>query len=498
MRGRLQLWALWGTLLCTAPSASAAVPVVHYKTEVSSGSWEPISKRDIARTIEATALEELTKPALMRLQREAKSPADYQLHIRGALLDEAETHTVYLTFGPGQKADVPSLNSSHTVVLSRKSRGKMLDLIRGSAKRAAAQLIKVLTPPLKRARRGNAVMEPPKDPFLGVKKLPFQWAAVRVPSRSVGRAAKEIYSKKRKVRQAALRELTSLALTEPSPRNTLERCALEHKNKEMRLGCLIALRPLSRRIAPTRRIVIEVFRKDDYSRARDEAKEQMLYFSGVSRTEAIQAFMEAAASAKTYGPLAKLGDLPNLDLAIRKCLLAAGKRKRSDNKNHFRCISLLEPLPHARRVAILWRFLEETNPDSPYYLPGAGKSEGRIGTPWGRGVEAVLKLAPAWDPKLEEILWRRYQRDMSHSAMDRLCGHGAPSKRLTKRVLEIFQTTGEQRALWALKRFVKADPKLRTPILDKLEELYQMGTYPKKVSKRQFERLLKDIRKVQG
>lgn len=471
---------------------AAAVPKVSYDVEVSSGSWRPLSFSDIGQTVEHAALEVLTRPGLIQLERQQKGadPKDYHLRVRAHLLDEAETHTVYLEIGPGMQSDLPSLNASHTVSLSKKSRAKMLTAIEGSARKAAGRLLEALKGPLAQVRRARGA-EPPDDPFQDDDPPAFRWAPVRIPKANMGRASKDLYSRNRDLRKAALRELTSLALTDPAPRHVLERCVLDHFDKETRHGCLIALRPLARRIEPTRRVVIEAYRKDDYDRVRREAEEQMLYFTGQAKAEAIQALVESAAKGKVPGPLKNLGDVPNLDAAIRSCL--KGAKGALDARPQMSCVGLVEPLPHRRRVAVLWRFLKETNQDSPYWLRGAGESENRIGTPWASAIKAVLQKAPAWNPKLGDLLWRRYQRTLSYSALDILAGYATPSETHAKRMLEVVQTAGGRSALFSLKRIGKEEAKLRPMIVEKLSELLALGTYPKSIRKRELERAIEEL-----
>jgi hypothetical protein len=478
----------------------AVLPTVGYVVEESRGSWQPLDPDDIEKTIEHAALEVLSKRGKMQLERIPKQKAktgalepktDYVLEIKGRAVDEAETHSVYLTFGPGARTDVASFRASDTVPLQKQSRAAMLSAIEASARKAAAELSDVLEPHLEVSRRSDGA-EPPADLLATKRDLPWKWAEVRVPAVSSLRAAEGIYSKKDHERAASLRELTSLALVESSPRNALEKCALEHHDPAMRLGCLVALRPHSRRHAPTQRVVIEAFRKDRSDDVVKEASEQMTYFSGLSLKEAAQAWLERAAKCEVYGPLDKLGDLPNLDLAVRSCLIECGKRPKYQRSKRA-CIEMLNPIPLARRRRILMRFLQETNPDSPYFIEGAGKSEHSTGTDWQWAVEAVLDGATSWDPKLEDILWARYQRTLSDSSIDVLSEYADPSEKLVGEMIELVQTAGARQGLWGLKRIAKADPKLRPQIIEKLSELSATSAYPKTLSPHDLEQTIKEL-----
>lgn len=494
MRAFFALFATAGLLL-PLDSAAAPLPKVGYRLEGTVGSWQPISAGDLARAIEQSSLEVLSKPGLMQLVKidpKTATQPDYLLEIKGRLLDEAETMTVYLAFGAGQKSDLPSFNASETVTLGKLSRGALLEKIEQAAKIAAGRLIDNLKGPLQRA--ASAKIEAQKgDPFGGKDELPWSWAEVKIPSLKFSAGKADLYSKKAEERAAALRLYTSLLLLgDMSARVGLENCVLKHDNEDMRLGCLKALAPAARKNEPTRRVVIEAFRKDKSSDVKKEASEQMEYFTGFARAEAVQAWLESAANGTVFGPLKKLGDIPNLDLAIYRCMVACGKKEKYQ-RSKAACIELLEPLGHARRRAILWRFVEEFNVDSPYYLEGMGEREGSHGTEWAWALDKLLELAPTWDPALEDILWKRYQRTLSDAAMDALTGYGAPSPRLADRLLEALQTGGHNQVIFALERMGKSDPALAPKIRDKVAELAATGNYPKTIRKQQLDELIKDL-----
>lgn len=487
-----------GTALTVfAFAAEAAPPRVAYVIEEVPGSWQPLEPADIAKTIEHAALEVLSKPGLMQLDKTARrsgadEKGDYLLTIEGRTVDEAESHTVYLTFGPGVRTDIASFRSSNTVALGKQARAAMLSAIEGSARKAATELLEVLKPQLEMAKSGGKGGVP-KDPTEG-KDVPWRWPEVEVPRVSSGRAALGLYSKNRDERHASLRELTSLALTEASPRNVLEGCVLKHTDQEIRLGCLEALRPLSRKIAPTQRVVIEAFRKDSQDNIRKEADEQMMYFAGLAREEAIQAWLESLAKCRGGGPLEQLGDIANLDLAIQRCLMSCGKKEKYQRSKRM-CIEALKPVTVERRRRILWKYLEEANPDSPLYIEGAGEREGSTGADWQWSVEAVLEGATKWDPALEEILWKRYQRTLSSASLDILADYAPPSAKLMERMLEVLQTAGARDALRALQRIAEEDESLKAQIVERLSELLVTNSYPKTISKNDLENTVERMKK---
>jgi hypothetical protein len=494
MRGSILI--AWTALVFSSARVEAAPPRVAYVIEEVPGSWQPLEPADIAKTIEHAALEVLSKPGLIQLEKSAKrskpeEKADYVLLIEGRTVDEAETHTVYLTFGPGVRTDIASFRSSNTVALGKQARAAMLSAIEGSARKAAAELLDVLKPQLEMAKGGKTGS--PKDPSEG-KEVPWRWPEVDVPRVSSGRAALGLYSKNRDERHASLRELTSLALTEASPRNVLEGCVLKHTDAEIRLGCLQALRPLSRKIAPTQRVVVEAFRKDAQDNIRKEADEQMMYFAGLARQEAIQAWLESLSKCRYSGPLEQLGDIANLDLAVQRCLMACGKKEKYQRSKRM-CIEALKPVPVERRRRILWKYLEETNPDSPLFIEGAGEREGSTGADWQWSVEAVLEGATKWDPALEEILWKRYQRTLSSASLDILADYAPPSPKLMERMLEVLQTAGARDALRSLQRIGEEDASLRPQIVERLAELLVTNSYPKTINKNDLEQVMERLKK---
>ncbi|MFO0722982.1 MAG: hypothetical protein U1E65_04295 [Myxococcota bacterium] len=489
------LWLFF--LLGAAPGAAeaATIPSATLKVSATVGSWQPLDIADVAKTIEQAALEVLTKPGLLQIERQAgKKEAvtlDYAIEIRGRILDEAESHTVYLSFSPGKKSDLPSFQASDTVSLQKLEKKAMVQKIEASAKKAASELLESLRPALERGQK------PADAPFVDVlpdkRATPWQWPEVVLSDTNQKLGKHDLYSKNADERGAALRVAVSAALANPRQVGILEACALKHPDQETRLGCLKGLSRASRRSVAVQRVVISAFRHDKADQIRSEADAQMVFFTGAGREEAIQAWLESASSCQTPGPLAELGDLPNLDLAIKSCLLACGKREKYQ-RGKSTCIGLLGPLGYSRRKAVLWRSLDEVSPEAPLYLEGAGDAEGRIGTDWQRAVEAILDVSTRWDPALEEILWRRYQRFLSSFALDALAGYGAPSERLAGRLLEALQTSGgSYPLLWGLKRMAAKDPKIRAQVKDKIAEMKATGAYPKSIDKRALEDLLKDL-----
>ncbi len=326
-------------LALAKPAGATTVVKAIYVAEEEKTYWEPMSRGDIERLIEQTALEVITKAGVLNLTKvEPKdlpnAHGDYLLRISGRMVGESETHTIQLGFEARDKSDVGSFRAAATVIIGKLPLDEMRKRIETSTRIAAEQLIAALKPALQRlgpsfspdqGKPSDTDLTPP-PPTAGI---PWNWGDVRIPDPPKGEAD-DLFGKNNEKRQETLRLLMSEALVTPTRRNGLEMCAVKHPDPEVRLQCLVALRPSSRKIIPTQRIVISVFRSDKEEKVVSEASAQMEYFTGMSRNEAIQAWLERSGNrAAIYGPLQKLGDVPNLDQTIAKCLVNAGKKSTS-------------------------------------------------------------------------------------------------------------------------------------------------------------------------
>ncbi len=460
-------------------------------------SWQPIEPSDVVKTIETTVLEAISEggrfslvaaPPCRTRPCAAEPIGDLRLLVRGRMVGEAETHLVVLEVAPGRRAEFPSFSASDTVRVGGKKRREMLTAIEDSARKAARALVTLVDREL--ARNGATRDPTPRsDP---PAELAWRWPEVSIPPIGADRASKDLYAKDLSVAQAALRELTAAARVDAGPRRALERCLLGHPNAALRKGCLLALRPFARRLPATQRVIVEAFRKDSDGDVRSAASDEMAYFSGLSRAEAIAAWLESVSKCGATGPLGQLGELPNLELSLSQCLVSCGKRPKYQRSKRS-CIELVTPLPVARKRRVLWPHILETDSESPYYLEGAGEREGSMGTDWQWAVEAALDGASELDSELEEALWRRYQRDLSSFALDVLGDFASPSSRLMTRLLEVVTTAGDAGALRALVRIGKSDPKLNTEIREKLAEALATSAFPKSLQRSSLEQSIREL-----
>ncbi|MEZ0311894.1 MAG: hypothetical protein ACAI38_08960 [Myxococcota bacterium] len=497
----LGLFVAAGLLLAAGEARAVAVSAI-YVAEEEKTYWEPINRGDIERVIEQTALDVLTRAGVLRLTKVepkdlANARGDYLLRVSGRMVGESETHTIQLGFEARDKAEVGSFRAAGTVVIGKIPLDEMRKRIEASTRMAAEQLLAVLKPALSRLTpTGTLDTAPPKpdDPkaTLEVPTIPWSWGELRVPEPPQAET-QELFGKNSERRAQTLRLLISEALVTPSRRNGLEHCATKHPDPEVRLECLIGLRPSSRKLVPTQRVVINVFRTDKDSKVMQEASSQMEYFSGMSRQEAIQAWLERTGNTgRAHGPLKSLGDVPNLDATIARCFAAVHKMEQYQ-RTHRDCIELMEPLDVKRRRAILWPYLKETNQHSPAYLRGAGKGEGSSGTDWQWGFEAVLKPACKLDPQLEDVLWQRYLRELSYSAIDAIADYGVPSEQLVQRLAQSVQTGGERAGIAGLRRLYEQNPELRTLIKNRVAEMSATGNYDKAADVPWLEKELEQI-----
>ena len=483
----------FAVLLAHVSVARAATVNAIYIAEEEKTYWEPLNRGDVERVIEQTALEVLTRSGLLRLTKtELKdlptAKGDYLLRVAGRMVGESETHTIQLGFEARDKAEVGSFRTSGTVTIGKIATDEMRKRIESSTRIAAEQLVAVLKPALGRigpaldVDTGTKNTGPEFDPnsiLHAPEATPWNWGDIKIPEPPKGEV-EHLFAKDTKQREATLRLLVSEAMTQPVRRNGLELCASKHPDPEVRLQCLIALRPSSRRLVPTQQVVIEIFRHDKDEKVVAEASEQMEYFTGMSRSSAIQAWLERTGNVgRVYGPLKELGDVPNLDVAIARCMASASKADKYYERNRGQCIELMEPLDAKRRRAIIWPYVKEGNKNSKIYLNGAGRGEGSSGTEWQWGFESILKVSCKLDDDLNDVLWNRYLRDLSSSSIDAIAEYGPPNQQTVDRLVQSIQTGGEMAGIRGLKRLYDYK-ELRPLIKNRVAELEATGNYDKK------------------
>ncbi|MEM6532330.1 MAG: hypothetical protein AAF654_06890 [Myxococcota bacterium] len=465
--------------LFLARESVAAPPVkTRLVVEEQRSSWQPIRPSDVAQVVARAALDEVTRTGSLQLVQNAKSAdVEFELRIVGRMVGEAETHTVYLSFDPLGAQEIGSLRAASSVVIGRMPRAKMRAEIDRSTREAARQLVASLGPALERYhRRAEPVDFKRKTPIV-VAESPWRWSKIRVPSVGQG-TGKGLNSSNRSDRDAAVRELSSQARAgKAKARNALERCSLQHPTADTRVQCVVALRPFARRVPATQRVIVEVYRKDSDRKVREAANEQMLYFTGAAHQEVVQAWLDATSRlGEQQGPIDRLGDVPNLDLVIAGCLKSSNKLPEY-KRTRKTCLQLLRPLSGPRRLAILWPYLQELRPKSPRYLKGAGAREGSIGTDWENALNSVAETSCRLSGELEEVAWRRYERDLSSAALDVVASYGEPDLKLVERLIGVVQADGDNAAFFGLMRIGENSRELGMEIIERLERLKLTGAF---------------------
>ena len=336
-----------------------AAPDVRYVVHVEARSWQPLEPKEVEALIEQAALPVLTRSGAMKLQKsgfaELKS-GDYSLLVEGRFIEEAEQLSVYLTFGPGKLAEVPSFYAADTISIGRRPAAEMQKVASALAKSVASKLMVVLEPRLLSSLA----------PLDTQQALPLDWGTIALPKiEAPTQAVRELLDIRLpdNTRHAALAAIAPHAFDQPAAQHAIEICILRDPSPEVGVRCAQALAPVARTRVPTQRIVLAAMRQeldDNVIRALAALAQN---FAGLSRKEAIATYLELVASPATPGEaanavaelLASEGDVPNLDLTVAKCLsqpsLAYGKKVACADH-------LLRVIPAPRRMPVVWKYLQ--------------------------------------------------------------------------------------------------------------------------------------------
>lgn len=351
---------VFGLLAIAGPGE---LPEVRYVAKAVTRSWEPIAIREVERMVEQAAREPLTKGGHLKLVKAAPaelSQGAYTLRISGRFVEEAERLTVYLSFGPGTREDLPSLFAADTTgPLGRKKRAEMERRIRATAKRAAERLAAALDPWL--ARTQIDVSPPLVQP-----SLPMNWGDIDVPPvRDKSKAIRTLLDPRQPdgARAEALRELEGHIFDQQPARNAAERCVLRDPSPKIRKACVEALAPTARAHVPTQRILLHAMRTDVDEQVLSALAKVSKGFVGLSRMETVATWLHmvssdatpARAAEKVARLLAKEKSVPNLEFAVAACLqqdsVVYGKRNACASQ-------LLKRIPGARRPSVVRHYLE--------------------------------------------------------------------------------------------------------------------------------------------
>jgi hypothetical protein len=469
--------AVW--LVSLLLHGSAPTPTVAYAIKVETSSWEPIAVAEVERLVEARALPALTAAAGLKLQRSGfadLAKGDYTLVASGRYVSEAETFTLYLTFGPGQRTDLPSFHTSDTVELGQRSRPEMQRAIEALAEATGKRLAVVTGPRLAASRLGQA--PPPVEDA----PLPWSWGSTQVPGapRPDQRLADLVnVSAEDHERAAAVAGLGALAEDQPAARAALERCVLLDPSPQVRAACVRELEPVARLRVPTQRLLLHALRHEYDAGVLRVLVPVSAAFVGLSRKEALETWLELLAGPsfpeEAADELAELvaaeGDVPNLDLAVASCLQ---QPNLAWQKRHACAQWVLPRIPAARRPAVAWR-----------YLQGVAVWDQAEELTFKEVLEALTRDAGPMSAAVAELLLDVARRPAAgrarQAALYEARQHPEPTPELAVDVVrlmadEALVTPGSR----VLESFTGRHPELREPALEELKRLRQATHFPRR------------------
>lgn len=465
--------------LCLLFVAAGEPPLVNYVAKGETRSWEPIALAEVERFVEGKVLSGLTQGGSLRLQRSNFSElakADYKLIINGRFIEEAERFSVYLTFGAGQKSEVPSFFVVETSApLGKQPRGEVQKRIEAAAAQAALRLSKLVTPHLERLRLN---LEPPSMD----EPLPLAWGPVEVPTVTDRRKALQTLLDVRNEdneRLTALAEIRGYAFDQQAVRNALERCVLFDPTARLRAECVDALAPVYRNHVPTQRVLLHALRTDVDDQVLKALVESSATFVGFSRLETIATWLELLTRERTperaaesvADRLREEKDVPNLLYALSACLkleaIPSGKKQACTGR-------LLDLVPREQRIALLKPYLLQ----QPVYGTGQRMA-------FEDALKSLTRNQRTADPLAGELLLQVAERKSAHGlrylAVYEAADHADPTPANLERLLALAREESlADQSLRALVDVVERNPALIAMAIGALDRLEaQKPWYPK-------------------
>jgi hypothetical protein len=449
-------------LTLTLLAAHGDPPDVRYATKIETRSWTPIELKDVEPMVESHALAELTKGGVMHASRSGfgeLKDGDYSLILEGRFIEDAESFSVYITFGGGKRTDLPSFHVSETTAIGGKPRSEMQKRIEAIATSAGKRLAEVLAPELESVR-----LDTPAPP-LDAPALPWSWGPIdvrEVPSPS--KLLKELLDVRNPdhVRAGALGQIKEQVFDQAAARDAVQLCLLRDPSPSIRASCARALVPVARNNVPVQRVILKALRSEVDENVVGEISTITGSFVGLSRKECLESWLEMVASDATPAAAARKiadllyheGDVPNLDLAVARCLLqealAYGKREACADL-------LLRNIPEGRRRAVILPYLKTAE---VHEAGGRLVFEDAVGALVGRDSKPI-------DPALGDVFLSIAARPSSgharNLALYQLRRHSAPSPATIEPLIAIAATDPELSAdaLETLRELVARAPDLK-------------------------------------
>ncbi|MEO1173968.1 MAG: hypothetical protein AAFX94_18265, partial [Myxococcota bacterium] len=345
----------------------ANAPLVNYIALVEAREWEPIEPRDLELLLENAVIPSLGtgEARYVKAKASALKDGDYTLVVNGRFIDETEEFSVYLTFGPGSKTDLPSFHVSETTSIGRRPGSEMQKRISAVARKTADRLAQRLTPAWRSQQQDDTAQL--ANALVDSDSLGWTFAEVELGNvRSSSRAAKTLLNVRNPDREriVAVKSVGAAAFDEDWARTALERCVLYDPSPKIREACVDALGASARANVQVQRLLLQAMRREYDDNVLEALTRVSQTFSGLSLQESIDTWLyliaepgtpESAARAVS-GALRDRGELPNLDQAVARCLTTDNLawQKKSG------CAELLRNIPGSRRVTVAQPFLMRT------------------------------------------------------------------------------------------------------------------------------------------
>ncbi|HSI04974.1 MAG: hypothetical protein ACAI38_08955 [Myxococcota bacterium] len=343
-------------------------PVVKYVVSVETRTWKPIELKDVERILDNAAVSPLLQRGDMQLVKSdfaGLKQGDYTLLVSGRFIEEAEDFSIYMTFGPGKRQDLPSFHVSGTEPVGKRGMQEMQRVMEKLANQVANRLNQLLAPELRQ------VALPLQINDVGEPQVPQLWQWPKLTTPDVPKPSKLLATlidprNHDSDRLKAVTGLSSAAFDELAARKALERCVLRDPSPAVRLHCLQELEPVARVNVQTQRVLLYAMRNEYDDKVLGALARVSQAFTGLSRAEALDTWLFLIASPGTPAEavddianvLGKEGNVPNLDVAVASCLRQGNSlfMKKYDCAN-----DLLRILPPERRAAVAYDYLEHAD-----------------------------------------------------------------------------------------------------------------------------------------
>lgn len=343
-------------------------PVVKYVVSVETRTWKPIEVKDVERILDNAAVSPLLQRGDMQLQKSdyaSLKQGDYTLLVSGRFIEEAEDFSIYMTFGPGKRQDLPSFHVSGTEPVGKRGMQEMQKIMERLANQVANRLNALLAPELRQ------VALPLQIDSIGEAQVPQLWQWPKLtnpeipkPSAMVTKLIDPRYPDNERI--AVVSAIAGAAFDELGARKALERCILRDPEPSVRSHCVREIEPVARVNVQTQRVLLQAMRNEYDDNVLRELARVSQGFTGLSRAEALDTWLFLIASAGTpadavstiAGVLGKEGNVPNLDVAVASCLRQGNSLF---NKKYDCANQLMRILPTERRLAVAYDYLEHAD-----------------------------------------------------------------------------------------------------------------------------------------